>query len=175
LTDEELQKLANTPYPKYDEVRRAALFSALTGLRHSDIKKLTWGEITGDDTETPRIEFRQKKTKGVSYQPISKQAVELCGQRQSPDSRIFPTLLPTCHISDPVKTWVEKAGITKHITFHCFRHTYATLQITSGTDIYTVSKMLGHTNVTTTQRYAKIVDSKKQQAAHAIKLNIKKN
>ena len=171
LMADELQKLANTPC-KYDEVRRAALFSALTGLRHSDIKKLTWGEITGENTENPRIEFRQKKTKGVSYQPISTQALQLCGERQSPDSKIFPKLLPTVHISEPVKAWVTQAGISKHITFHCFRHTYATLQITSGTDIYTVSKMLGHTNVTTTERYAKIIDPKKQQAANAIKLSL---
>lgn len=48
------------------------------------------------------------------------------------------------------------------------RHTYATLQLTNGTDIYTVSKMLGHTKVTTTQIYAKIVDEKKEQAADTI-------
>jgi site-specific recombinase XerD len=66
------------------------------------------------------------------------------------------------------------AGITKKITFHCFRHTFATLQLSNGTDIYTVSKMLGHTNVKTTQIYAKVVDEKKEKAAHAIKLDINK-
>ena len=71
-----------------------------------------------------------------------------------------------------IADWVQKAGITKDITFHCFRHTFATLQLTFGTDIYTVSKMLGHADVKTTQVYAQIVDEKKQKAANAIKLNI---
>ena len=66
------------------------------------------------------------------------------------------------------------AGIKKHITFHCFRHSYATLQLAGGTDIYTVSKMLGHTNVKTTQIYAKIVDAKKEEATKAIQLDLNK-
>ena len=56
--------------------------------------------------------------------------------------------------------------------FHCFRHTFATLQLANGTDIYTVSKMLGHTNVRTTQIYTKVVDKKKESAADAIKIKI---
>lgn len=56
--------------------------------------------------------------------------------------------------------------------FHCFRHTFATLQLANGTDIYTVSKMLGHTNVKTTQVYAKVVDEKKNKAANAIQIDI---
>ena len=60
----------------------------------------------------------------------------------------------------------------KHITFHCFRHTYATLQLANGTDFYTVSKMLGHTNVRTTQIYTKVEDEKKENAAEAIQINL---
>ncbi len=172
LTIEELEQLGNTPY-KHDEIRRAALFSALTGLRHSDIKKLTWGEIIGDHTDKPRIEFRQKKTKGLISNTISLQALALCGNRKEANSKVFPDLLKTQHINPHIKAWIEKAGITKHITFHCFRHTYATLQIEGGTDIYVVSKLLGHTNVVTTQKYAKVVDKVKQQAADTIKLTLK--
>ena len=74
----------------------------------------------------------------------------------------------------PLQNWLKDAGITdKHITFHCFRHTYATLQIAQGTGIYTVSKMLTHKNVSTTQIYADLVDSKKREAAEAIKINPK--
>ena len=73
-------------------------------------------------------------------------------------------------INCPLKKWIKEAGITKHITFHCFRHTYATLQIAAGTDIYTVSKMLTHKNVTTTQIYADLVSSKKRETVGRIKL-----
>jgi site-specific recombinase XerD len=64
-----------------------------------------------------------------------------------------------------------KAGISKTITFHCARHTYATLQLTLGTDIFTVSKLLGHKDIRTTQVYAKIIDEKKMEAANRIKLD----
>ncbi len=64
------------------------------------------------------------------------------------------------------------AGITKNVSFHTSRHTYATLQLANGTDIYTVSKMLGHTNVKTTQIYAKVIDKKKDEATEAFKLDI---
>ena len=102
--------------------------------------------------------------------PISDQAYQLCGERGEPDRLVFEGLQDPSWINKPLERWIKAAGITKHITFHCFRHTYATLQLTNGTDIYTVSKMLGHTNIKTTQIYAKVVDSKKEQAADAIKL-----
>jgi site-specific recombinase XerD len=67
-----------------------------------------------------------------------------------------------------LKQWVLKAGITKHITFHCARHTFATMLLTYGTDIYTASKLLGHKEIRTTQIYAKIVDAKKEDAVNAL-------
>ena len=69
--------------------------------------------------------------------------------------------------------WISDAGITKHITFHCFRHTYATLQIAAGSDIYTVSKMLNHSNVQTTQIYAELVGEKKVETISRISLKDK--
>ncbi len=170
LTIEELNTLVATPCEN-DVLKRAALFSALTGLRHSDIQKLKWNEINMDNGQ-PRINFTQKKTKGVEYMPISQQALEICGEAKSPNDLVFENLTNPAWINRPLKTWVAKAGINKNITFHCFRHTFATLQLSSGTDIYTVSKMLGHTNVKTTQVYAKVVDEKKNKAAEAIQLNI---
>ena len=61
-----------------------------------------------------------------------------------------------------------KAGITKNITFHCARHTHATLLLTNGVDIYTVSKLLGHKEIKTTQVYARIIDEKKKEAVNKI-------
>lgn len=169
LTIEELNLLANTPCDK-PIVKRAALFSALTGLRHSDIQKLKWSEIQKDG-DGYRLNFTQQKTKGVEYMPMSVQAMQLCGESGDPDLLVFPDLPDPSWISKPVERWIEAAGITKHITFHCFRHTYATLQLAGGTDIYTVSKMLGHTNVKTTQVYAKVIDEKKTKAASAIHID----
>ena len=169
LTVEELNTLAATPCER-DVLKRAALFSALTGLRHCDIQKLQWKEISMDG-EQARLHFTQKKTKGVEYMPISQQALQLCGEPGDPEQLVFEDLPDPAWISNPLKRWIEAAKITKRITFHCFRHTYATLQLSSGTDIYTVSKMLGHTNVKTTQVYAKVVDEKKNKAAQAIQLN----
>ena len=170
LTLEELNKLAATPCDS-PILKRAALFSALTGLRHSDIKQLKWKDLIKDQ-EHYRILFTQQKTKGVEYMPISDQAYQLCGEMGDYDRLIFEGLQDPSWISRPIARWIEAAGITKHITFHCFRHTYATLQLTLGTDIYTVSKMLGHKKVTTTQIYAKIVDEKKEAAADAIKIDL---
>lgn len=170
LTVDELNKLVETPCSN-PVIKRAALFSALTGLRHSDIQKMTWKEITREG-EHYRINFTQKKTKGVEYMPMSEQAYFFCGKPGHPDELIFGGLPDPSWISKPLAKWIEAAGITKHITFHCFRHTYATLQLANGTDLYTVSKMLGHTNVRTTLIYAKVVDEKKEMAADAIKLNI---
>ena len=169
LTVEELNMLARTPFDPV--VKRAALFSALTGLRHSDIQKLKWSEIE-EFNGGYRLNFTQQKTKGVEYMPISKQAFQLCGERKDDKLLVFAGLPDPSWISKPLERWIKQAGITKHITFHCFRHSYATLQLAGGTDIYTVSKMLGHTNVRTTQIYAKVVDAKKEKATEAIKLDL---
>ena len=169
LTLEELNTLAATPCDN-PVIRRAALFSALTGLRHCDIQKLTWSEIQKEG-KGYRLNFTQKKTKGVEYMPISDQALLLCGKRGKPKDLVFAGLPSPSWISKPLKRWIKAAGITRTITFHCFRHTYATLQLAGGTDIYTVSKMLGHTNVSTTQIYAKVVDEKKDKAANVITID----
>lgn len=170
LSLEELNILAKTPCD--DILKRAALFSALTGMRHSDIQKLKWSEIE-EYNGGYRLNFTQQKTKGVEYMPISLQAYKLCGERKNDgELLVFAGLPDPSWISRPLARWVEAAGITKHITFHCFRHTYATLQLANGTDIYTVSKMLGHTNVRTTQIYAKVIDEKKEKATEAFTLDM---
>jgi integrase len=169
LTLPELQALYATPC-KNDNIKRISLFSALTGLRHSDCIGLRWENVTGG--KTPSIKLTQQKTKGVVYLPISAEALEFCGKRRNGGDAVFEGANSSQYCNIVISEWVKKAGITKDITFHCFRHTFATLQLTQGTDIYTVSKMLGHADVKTTQIYAQIVDEKKQKAANAIKLNV---
>ena len=167
LTLPELQALYNTPCTN-DTVKRISLFSALTGLRHSDCVGLRWENIT--DGKSPSVKFNQQKTKNSVYLPISVEALQLCGKRKNENDSIFEEVNNSQFCNAIIEEWVKKAGIKKEITFHCFRHTFATLQLTQGTDIYTVSKMLGHADVKTTQIYAQIVDEKKQKAANAIKL-----
>jgi integrase len=171
LTIEELNKLVKTPCGN-DILKRAALFSALTGLRFSDIQKMVWGEIEYIKGQGYLLNFRQKKTQGVETLPISEQAYTLLGERRGENEKVFAGLVYSAYTNKQLFQWLKEAGITKKITFHCFRHTFATLQLTKGTDIYTVSKMLGHREIKTTQIYAKVVDDAKREAANKIKLDI---
>lgn len=166
LTIEEVKKLAQTEC-EYPNIKRAFLFSCLTGLRRSDIINLTWGEIQ-QQGEYVRIIFKQKKTKGQEYLDISPQAAELLGERGRPNDHPFTDIhSPSC-TNEAIKRWVLRAGIQKEITFHCGRHTFAVMMLDLGTDIYTVSKLLGHRYLTTTQIYAKVLDKNKQAAVSKI-------
>jgi len=170
LTIEELNSLVKAECENA-QLKRAALFSALTGLRFSDIQKLVWGELEYIEGNGYFIQFKQKKTKGVEMMPISEQAYGLLGERKAPNDKVFEGFKYSDCNHKHFSQWIGLAGISKHITFHCFRHTYATLQLSHGTDIYTVSKMLGHRDLKTTQIYAKIIDKTKREAADKIKLD----
>ncbi len=171
LTIEELNALAKTECQN-PLLKRAALFSALTGLRFSTIEKLLWSEIEYVKMEGYFIRFNQQKTKGEETLPISKQAYQLLGKPGSTNEKIFQGLKYSAFQNKYLFQWIGAAGITKDITFHCFRHTFATLQLSNGTDIYTVSKMLGHRELKTTQIYAKIIDKTKREAAEKIKIDL---
>jgi integrase len=169
LTIAELNNISKTEC-KYPLLKRVALFSALTGLRFSDIRNLTWDRLEIDG-ENQYLKYSHQKTKSLSHrQPIPKQAFELMGEPKEAGGKVFEGLKYSSTENNAIKKWVLDAGITKKITFHCFRHTYATLQLEAGTDIYTVSKMLGHKDLKTTQVYAKIVDATKQKTTTAINL-----
>lgn len=176
LTIEELKKLVL--YPCKSEVHKnAGLFSALTGLRFSDIQKLTWNEIEYIEKEGYILKYKQKKTSNVEVIPISDQAYSFTNGTRNPKEmdqtkKVFENLVYSAQRNTLLKEWIQSAGITKNITFHCFRHTYATLQLYNGTDIYTVSKMLGHKNLKNTQIYAKIVDAKKRETVNKIQLDL---
>lgn len=167
---EEFQALVDTPC-KSDLIKRAAIFSGLTGLRFSDVKALTWSEVRGVPGKY-YLQFTQEKTEGAEILPVSDQAVEILGNRGELEKRCFNNLhysnLKPCFID-----WMPRAGINKNITFHSFRHTFATLQLEMGTELLTVSKMLGHKTVKTTLIYTKVKDKMKIAAAGRIKLNLK--
>ena len=166
LIFEELQSLAKAEC-KYPVLKKAFLFSCLSGLRWSDINTLLWSEVR-DEGEFTKINFRQEKTDGVEYLYISKQARELLGERQDPQDRVFRGLKYGMTYNTEIIRWCNRAAVPKHITFHSARHTNAVLLLENGADIYTVSKRLGHREIRTTAIYAKIVDSKMKEAAEMI-------
>jgi integrase len=164
LTLDEVKKLAVTPC-SVPAIKDAFLFSCLTGLRRSDILSLTWDEVHEQDGMT-RIIFKQVKTGGIEYLDISPQAVKY--MRHVDDTLVFPYIHTCGSTNNILKVWAANAGIEKDITFHCGRHTFATLMLTLGTDLYTVSKLLGHRDILTTQIYAKVIDKNKQAAVKNI-------
>lgn len=166
LTLEEVKKLAATPCD-IPVLKRASLFSCLTGLRISDVLKLKWEDLQIAPDLGYCIRIRTQKTQTEADIPISNEALDLCGEKST--GIVFKGLKRSM-TNYPLKKWILQAGIQKAITFHCFRHTYATLQIAGGTDIYTVSKMLTHRNVSTTQIYADLVSEKKRETVNVISL-----
>lgn len=163
LTIEEVKKLVDTPC-QLPVLKRAFLFSCFTGLRWSDVSRLQWSQVHWEQGVC-RIIFRQKKTKGQMYLDINEQAVEMMGERGEAEARVFQGL--PRYSSWPnylLAQWVAAAGIDKHATFHSGRHTFATMMINNDIDLYTVKELLGHTEIHTTQIYAKILDKKKRDA-----------
>jgi integrase len=160
LTIEDLRTLNDTPCPN-EQTKRAFIFSCYTGLRFSDIKNLTFDDIHGG-----YLNFRQKKTRGVDRIKLSENALEIVKiqkQEVDPEGPVFD-LFGHDYTLKQIKKWVKKAGIGKHITWHSGRHTFATLALTYGCDLYTVSKLLGHKEIRSTQIYAKLIDKKKDEA-----------
>jgi len=171
LTLEEFQNLAETP-ANSTLMKNAALFSGLTGLRWSDVKTIQWSEVRGVQGSY-EIQFSQEKTENAEVMPVSDEAIAYTGIRQAPHELVFPGLRYG-QLKSFFTNWLRAAGITKNITFHSFRHTFATLQLELGTDLYTVSKLLGHRSIKNTEIYAKIVDKTKRAAAGKVMLKVPK-
>lgn len=165
LTTDEVRRLWETPCSD-NAVKRAFLFGCMTGIRHCDIASLTWGDVHRQGGYT-RIIFRQAKTHGQEYLDITEQAVPLMGERGAANEAVFP-LPHESTVRRRIFDWVAAAKIDKHVTFHASRHTFAVMMLEIGTDIYTVSKLLGHRELSTTQIYAKVLDKNKQAAVAAI-------
>lgn len=168
LTIEEVQQLEETDSP-YPHIKQAFLFACYTGLRCSDVRSITWGKIVKDG-EKYRLHTVMFKTKRPFYIPLSKKAMQWMPERgdKTDDDLIFENIPVQVNTKLYLQPWLDKAGITKPITFHCSRHTFGTMMLTLGADIYTTSKLMGHTKVEVTQIYAKIINKKKDDAVSLI-------
>lgn len=167
MTVDEVRKLIATPMQN-EEVKAAYLFSCFCGLRISDITALKWENVYQDGEQT-RLEVVMQKTKAPIYLPLSPEALRWMPERgdKGPKDKVFNIPSSTA-VNVLIKPWAKAAGINKHFTFHTARHTFATMMLTLGADLYTTSKLLGHTDVRMTQVYAKIVNRKKDEAVNLV-------
>jgi integrase len=170
LTTGEIQQLANTDMGGIlgTEIKRAFLFGCFTGLRISDLKSLTWGDII---REPLQIAKRQEKTDRKAFIPLHQTAWGIIndGAIHNHQELIFPELTKTrTNTNQYLTAWAERSGLDKQIGWHTARHTFAVRSLESGAEIYTVSKLLGHTNLKTTQVYARATDKMKREAVNAL-------
>lgn len=167
LEVEELKAMIETPC-KCERVKTAYIFCCFCGLRYSDVSALTWGDILTKNGEQ-WIDINMIKTGERLQVPLSDEAIKWLPARGTAKAKDRIFRIPTINYTNiMIKEWAKAAGVTKHLSFHTSRHTFATLELTAGADVYTTSKLLGHTNVTTTQIYAKIIDEKKAKAVNLV-------
>lgn len=167
LSLEEYKKLWQTPCDNR-EVKRAFMFCLHTGIRYCDVIRLTYGCI---DYSFNWVRFEQHKTEGRSSRsrltiPLGDTTMELVGKPQTEnpqEEKIFE--LPSKHLcTKHLQSWVARAGIQKHITWHCARHSFGTNMILGGVDTRTTQELMGHTSVEMTERYTRIADNIKRRA-----------
>ena len=168
LTIDELKHLAAADCPN-KAVKHAFMFSCFTGLRISDIRQLTSANIkkTADDKGL-YIDVVMQKTKHKVTVPLSQEALQWLPEPPSPGEPYFKLPKTSAALGMSIKKWCKNAEIDKHVTFHSSRHTFGTTMLTLGADLYTTSKLMGHSNVSTTTVYAKIIDQKKVDSIHLL-------
>ena len=165
LTLDEVRKLEDTPYIK-ENIRRAFLFTCYCGLRVGDVTDLCWSDISVNGGQHFVSVVMQKNSKPISL-PLPAKALSWLPERGEPEASVFSLPSHTV-LNKHLRKWAELAGLDRHLHFHLSRHTYGTMLITAGVDLYTASKMMGHADVRPTQVYAKIVDRKKEEAVSLI-------
>ena len=163
LTYEELNLLSSTPYKPYPIIRLAFLFSCFSGLRISDIRNLKWKDIEKKENDI-FIGLEMKKTKKKLSLPLSNRANLYLPEKIRDTEIIFTGLPSSSNIQKHLNKWKDLATIEGRIHFHVARHTFATLLLTAGSDLFTASSLLGHSDIRMTQRYANIIDGKKFEA-----------
>lgn len=166
LTIDEIRSMIATDCPN-ELVKRAYLFSCFTGLRISDVRNLKWDNVYVENGQT-YVSVVMKKTAKPLYIPLSRQALKWMPEKGGniSDGYVFGNLVNYGNVNENLKKWAEAAGIKKHISYHTSRHSFATMMLTLGADLYTVSKLLGHSSVKHTQIYARIIDRKKDEAVN---------
>lgn len=173
LSLEEIRMLINTHYPQENpHVQRAFLLTLFTGIRFCDVKRLTYRNV---DYTARTLRFDQSKTKEHSSHsqviiPLNDTLIELIGvlpAGESPDKLIFNLPSHTSCLKG-LTTWVRFAGITKRITWHCGRHSFAVNTLSAGANIKTVSTLLGHSSISVTEQYLHVVDSQKADAINSL-------
>lgn len=167
MTIEEVRALIDTPM-KNETVKSAYLFSCFCGLRVSDIVGLKWKDVFIDRGQY-RLAVSMQKTKEPIYLPLSPEALKWMPERgdKTAEDHVFDLPSPSM-MNILIKPWAKAAGIAKRFTFHTARHTFATMMLTLGADLYTTSKLLGHADVKMTQVYAKIINQKKDDAVNLV-------
>lgn len=168
LTLEDIVKLESICLPQKKKFRlNCFLFCCFTGLRRSDVLNLKWSDIKTDPSGDKEIVIEQQKTKVKVIIPLSANAIRYLPKRMElADTNIFP--IDKGHFSPFLRDCMNLAGINKKITFHSSRHTCASLLVNNDVDIYTVSKILGHCSVKTTERYAKVSVEKLKSAVDSL-------
>jgi site-specific recombinase XerD len=172
LSIEEIEQLIDTTYPDQNkQTRRAFIFTLYTGIRFCDIKELTFANV---DYSNKVLTFNQKKTQGHSSKsyvsiPLNDGLLALIGKASTDNlnEKIFK--LPSQEMClKALKHWTAKAGITKHITWHCGRHSFAVNILNNGANIKTVASLLGHSSLQHTEKYTRAVDKLKEDAINSL-------
>ena len=173
LSLEEEQTLINTHYDgENPNIRRAFIMCLYCGLRFCDVKDLTFANV---DFANKLLKFEQNKTKGHSANsgviiPLNDGLLRLIGEpteSQNKDSLIFP--LPSYEMClKALKRWVKRAGINKHISWHCARHSFAVNILNNGANIKTVASLLGHSGLKHTEKYTRAIDRLKEDAINSL-------
>ncbi len=173
LSPEEIQQLIATHYEHENpNIRRAFILCLYCGLRFCDVKDLTFANV---DHSNKLLKFEQSKTKGHSASsgvviPLNDGILKLIGEPSDPDKRdevIFP--LPSYEMClKALRHWVKRAGINKHISWHCARHSFAVNILNNGANIKTVASLLGHSGLKHTEKYTRAIDSLKEEAINSL-------
>ena len=172
LSADELQQLFSTHYEGQNpEIRRAFALTCYCGIRHCDIVKLTYSDV---DYSNKILTFRQSKTAAHSSKsgvtiPLNDTLLAIIGEKPegAKDDLIFHLPSDTMCLK-ALQTWTKKAGIDKHITWHCGRHSFATMILTNGANVKVVSELLGHSSLRFTEVYVRAMDEAKKNAINSL-------